>query len=189
MYACLFQPPVDDRSACGHAPRASAERDAREASARDSLEPLRSADALSNRAGGGAPAQLEKGGAPRGLENVVPQALRRCREPVPARVVVADGRPVRVTTDRRGFDGGTVVQAAGPWRTSGNWWAGEAGRAGRDERASDLPDPAYLAHPPYPPSFTSWSRDEWDVALSDGAVYRIFKDHETEAWFIDAIVD
>src|SRR5438093_10808587 len=71
MYACLFQPPADDRSACGHAPRASAERDAREVSARDSLEPLRSADALSNRAGGGAPAQLEKGGAPRGLNNVV----------------------------------------------------------------------------------------------------------------------
>ena len=34
-----------------------------------------------------------------------------------------------------------------------------------------------------------WNRDEWDVALSDGAVYRIFRDRETDAWFIDAIVD
>ena len=28
-----------------------------------------------------------------------------------------------------------------------------------------------------------------DVALSDGAVYRIFQDRETDGWFIDAIVD
>ena len=49
-------------------------------------------------------------------------ALRRCRQPVPARVAVADGRPVRVTTDRRGFTGGAVTHCAGPWRTSGEWW-------------------------------------------------------------------
>jgi hypothetical protein len=34
-----------------------------------------------------------------------------------------------------------------------------------------------------------WDRDEWDVALGDGAVYRIFRDRESDAWFIDAIVD
>jgi protein ImuB len=56
--------------------------------------------------------------------NVV-SALRRCRQPVPARVAVADGRPVRVTTDRRGFTGGAVTHCAGPWRTSGQWWASE----------------------------------------------------------------
>jgi protein ImuB len=78
---------------------------------------------------------------------------------VPARVLVDAGRPVRVTTDRRGFGGGTVVRCAGPWRTSGAWWA------------------------------EPWDRDEWDVALSDGAVYRIFQDRDTAGWFIDAIVD
>ena len=51
------------------------------------------------------------------------QALRRCRQPVPARVAIDNGRPARVTTDRRGFVGGTVVRCAGPWRTSGEWWA------------------------------------------------------------------
>src|SRR6185369_7529583 len=56
----------------------------------------------------------------------VVSALRRCRYPVPARVVVAEGRPVRVTTDRRGFAGGAVTRCAGPWRTSGDWWAGLA---------------------------------------------------------------
>jgi hypothetical protein len=34
-----------------------------------------------------------------------------------------------------------------------------------------------------------WSRDEWDVALSDGAVYRIFRDRVTDAWFIDGVLD
>jgi protein ImuB len=89
--------------------------------------------------------------------------LRRCRHPVPARVVVAGGRPVTVTTDRRGFAGGHVRVCMGPWRTSGEWWAG----------------------PPLPP----WDRDEWDVSLTDGAVYRIFRDRVTDGWFIDAIAD
>jgi len=106
--------------------------------------------------------------AARSALNVV-SALRRCRQPVPARVTIDDGRPARVTTDRRGFVGGTVVSCAGPWRTSGNWWA--------DRSGGTQTQPSY------------WNRDEWDVALNDGAVYRIFQDRDTEAWFIDAIVD
>jgi hypothetical protein len=86
-------------------------------------------------------------------------ALRRCRQPVPARAVIEDGRPTRLTTDRRGFAGGRVLAATGPWRTSGDWWAG------------------------------LWNRDEWDVALADGGVYRVFRDRDTDAWFVDAIVD
>ena len=43
-------------------------------------------------------------------------ALRRFRLPVPARVQIQEGRPVRITTDRRGVTGGSIVQAAGPWR-------------------------------------------------------------------------
>jgi protein ImuB len=97
-------------------------------------------------------------------------ALRRCRQPVPARVTVAGGRPARVTTDRRGFDGGLVLQCAGPWRTSGAWW-------------SVAPMRSEGSHQ------TAWNRDEWDVALGDGAVYRIFRDRDTDRWFIDAIVD
>ena len=87
-------------------------------------------------------------------------AVRRCRQPVPARVTANQGRPVRVTTDRRGFSGGSVVSCAGPWRTSGEWWADG-----------------------------SWDRDEWDVSLGDGGVYRVFRERETDRWFIDAIVD
>jgi len=53
---------------------------------------------------------------------------------------------------------GHVVASAGPWRTSGDWWT----------------------HDP-------WARDEWDVALSDGALYRIYS--EQGRWFVDGSYD
>jgi hypothetical protein len=87
-------------------------------------------------------------------------ALRRFRFPVPARVRVDQNTPVRVTTDRRGLSGGGVTQCAGPWRTAGNWWTEKA-----------------------------WDRDEWDVTLSDGVTYRVFRDRSTDAWFLEGIVD
>ncbi len=90
-------------------------------------------------------------------------ALRRFRHPVPARVRVADGKPARVTIDRRGMDGGGVKVCAGPWRTSGQWWR---------KRESD-----------------GWDRDEWDVTLTDGATYRLFRSRDTEQWFIDGVLD
>ena len=99
-------------------------------------------------------------------------ALRRLRLPVPARVQVVDGRPVRVMTDRRGVSSGAIVQAAGPWRTSGEWW-------------NDT-HPPHQAHQPHP---TPWDRDEWDVALADGTVYRIFVEREVGQWFIEGVVD
>jgi len=105
----------------------------------------------------------------------VVSAWRRYRQPVPARVAIEAGRPVRVTTDRRGFAGGAVRTCAGPWRTSGEWW-NQSSVVSRQSLVE-----AGLS--------TAWNRDEWDVALGDGAVYRIFRDRETDGWFIDAIVD
>jgi protein ImuB len=114
-----------------------------------------------------------------------PTALRRCRQPVPARVAVdAAGRPVRVTTDRRGFAGGAVQRAAGPWKTSGEWWVTEAGGARARESLPRRSSPASLAS-----EGGGWDRDEWDVALSDGGAYRIFLDHLTHGWFIEAVID
>lgn len=55
---------------------------------------------------------------------------------------------------------GKVADCAGPWRTAGDWWTG---------------DP--------------WARDEWDVALQDGAVYRIFCDLHTGRWFVEGCYD
>jgi protein ImuB len=111
-------------------------------------------------------------------------ALRRCRQPVPARVAVADGRPVRVTTDRRGFTGGTVTHCAGPWRTSGAWWMDVTRTAQVSSLNSQRGETS-----DWRVESCAWNRDEWDVSLSDGAVYRVFRDRDADRWFIDAVVD
>jgi hypothetical protein len=90
-----------------------------------------------------------------------PPCLRRFRPPVAVRVAVERGRPVRVAIDRRGMPGGDVAQQAGPWRTSGAWW--DAG--------------------------APWDRDEWDVALSDGSLCRLFHDRLIDRWFLDGVFD
>jgi len=51
-----------------------------------------------------------------------------------------------------------VLSTAGPWRLSGDWW----------DKAS-------------------WQREEWDVALSDGAVYRIYR--EMAGWMVEGVYD
>jgi len=53
-----------------------------------------------------------------------------------------------------------IVQRSGPWRTTGEWWR---------------PD--------------SWDHDEWDVALSDGAIYRVHKDRVLDKWFVEGEYD
>jgi protein ImuB len=53
---------------------------------------------------------------------------------------------------------GRIVAMAGPWRASGDWWTDEP-----------------------------WVRDEWDVSLSGGAVYRIFCC--PRGWFVEGSYD
>jgi protein ImuB len=101
--------------------------------------------------------------------------LRRFRLAIPARVLIDGNRPVSVRTERPALAGGRVLAAAGPWRTSGEWWNTPAAPAG--------------AQPSAPPRRAGWNRDEWDVALSDGGLYRIFEDRDTGRWFVGAVVD
>jgi len=76
----------------------------------------------------------------------------------------------RVTAERlwtRMFQG-KILQIAGPWRSSGDWWRGSSG-----ENAT-------------------WNRDEYDLALSDGALYRIYLDRapdRTQKWFVEGVYD
>ena len=60
---------------------------------------------------------------------------------------------MRVTTERRGLDGGAVASAARP-----------VAHVGR------------LVGRPSEPAVEGWNRDEWDVALADGALYRVYRD-------------
>ena len=55
---------------------------------------------------------------------------------------------------------GPVLASAGPWRTTGEWWTD-----------------------------TAWIREEWDVALPDGAVYRLALDRAAGTWTVDAVYD
>jgi protein ImuB len=100
-------------------------------------------------------------------------ALRRYRLPVPVRVQVQEGRPVRVTTDRRGVAGGSIVQAAGPWRTSGEWW----------NDGGDAPKRPEGRGP------SCWDRDEWDIAVADGTIYRLYVERDVGQWFLEGVVD
>ena len=85
-------------------------------------------------------------------------ALRRLRQPVVATVTVEDGRPVRVRVSRPDLPDGCIETCAGPWRIVGRV-------VGRDV----------------------WDRDEWDVALDDGAVCRLFRDRRKDRWFVDGV--
>jgi len=82
-------------------------------------------------------------------------AFRIFRPPRQARVAIAAGQPSFVDAD--GIRG-KVLEYAGPWRSSGDWWT---------------TDP--------------WSRDEWDIALSDGALYRIYCG--PRGWFVEGSYD
>jgi hypothetical protein len=98
-------------------------------------------------------------------------ALRRFRFPIPARVTVNEGKPVRVQVDRQGLSSGAVAQAAGPWRTSGNWWETAAPRTAPDR------------------STEAWDRDEWDVAMTDGTIYRLIVERGVGQWFLEGVID
>ena len=94
-------------------------------------------------------------GAGRGPGGPPHLGFRIFRPPLAARVAVTCGRPGFVAAE--GIRG-KVLDVAGPWRTSGDWWTS---------------DP--------------WSRDEWDIALSDGAVYRLYC--EPRGWFVEGSYD
>jgi len=111
-----------------------------------------------------------------GGESRSPSAcLRRFRLPIPARVLIDHNRPIVVNTDRPGLSGGRVHACAGPWRTSGEWWKLSATPSASGKEALR--------------GLAGWNRDEWDVALDDGGIYRVFEDRESGRWFIEATVD
>jgi protein ImuB len=94
-------------------------------------------------------------------------AFRYFRPPLEARVELEAGVPKQLWTK---LFWGRVVQIAGPWRSSGDWWRPDSS-AHSAERDS------------------SWSRDEWDLRLNDGALYRLYRDRVPQQWFIEGVYD
>jgi len=112
-------------------------------------------------------------------------AVRVLRPPVALEVLTSSGavgaglgpaRACDIVTDAGGPEGrpyalksapdaapridGSVRVAAGPWSLEDGWW-------------SDAPA----------------DRDYWDVELSDGGLYRIYRDRADGAWFADGVYD
>jgi protein ImuB len=98
-------------------------------------------------------------------------ALRIFRPAVMIAVVNANGRPIYISSRERArfyeqdswqIDG-EVLWAAGPWRSSGDWWEEDA-----------------------------WMRDEWDIAVQekDGiALYRLVHDLVGGEWMVEGSYD
>jgi protein ImuB len=90
--------------------------------------------------------------------------LRALRPPVSVRVYGAEGGPAHVEpfdgVRARELVGGPVLHRAGPWRLYGEWW-GES----------------------------RFARDYFDVELTDGGIYRLYRNLEDGGWFVDGIYD
>ncbi len=113
------------------------------------------------------PALLADRADERTSEPEVPEGERRIAGPLALRRL-RPPRPVTVETREgrpawlRGIsnDATEIVTCAGPWRASGQWWD---------------TDP--------------WARDEWDIALTDGTLWRLSHDRITKTWSLDALYD
>jgi protein ImuB len=90
--------------------------------------------------------------------------FRRFRPPLRAIVDVKQGWPIQISAwGKQRSVYGKVVDLAGPWRTTGDWW--------RDD---------------------SWARDEWDVTLErlgKQTLYRVYRELKTENWFVEGNYD
>jgi len=90
-------------------------------------------------------------------------ALRIFRPPARAAVTMRDGKPARLACAKHKLIEGEILWAAGPWRSSGDWW----------EQAG-------------------WARDEWDIALQQKtgiALYRLVRDLLSGGWFVEGTYD
>jgi protein ImuB len=97
--------------------------------------------------------------------------FRMFRPPLRAVVQADHGWPQQVSAwGKQRSVYGKVVQLAGPWRTTGEWWKTD-----------------------------SWCRDEWDIAVeSDGrkvesypsrSLYRVYRELDSGTWFVEGSYD
>jgi protein ImuB len=90
-------------------------------------------------------------------------ALRILRPPIAVRVSHSKGQPSHVMSRKRRQISGAILWAAGPWRSSGDWWEQDA-----------------------------WVRDEWDVAVQESegiGLYRLIHDLLNSEWLLQGRYD
>jgi protein ImuB len=90
-------------------------------------------------------------------------ALRFFRPSIAVTVTYQDGRPSHISSTKRNQIAGEVLWAAGPWRSSGDWWEQD-----------------------------SWLRDEWDIAVQEKTgitLYRLVHDLVCGQWLLEGSYD
>jgi len=92
-------------------------------------------------------------------------AFRMFRPPLRAVVELTNGWPKQISAwGKQRSVYGKVVDCAGPWRTTGDWWRND-----------------------------NWARDEWDVAVESGkdrqVLYRIYRELNGGTWFVEGNYD
>jgi protein ImuB len=90
-------------------------------------------------------------------------ALRIFRPPVDVAVTMQDSKPAHINCPKNKEMQGEILWAAGPWRSSGDWWEQEG-----------------------------WARDEWDIAVqreTNIALYRLVRDRLGGRWILEGTYD
>ena len=78
-----------------------------------------------------------------------------------------------------------VIAVAGPWRRQGEWWAAAEPAEGAAQPKRNNPHAAaWQAAAP-----AAYARDYYELALEDGGVYRMYRDHHSGKWFVDGVYD
>jgi protein ImuB len=90
-------------------------------------------------------------------------ALRIFRPPAAVTVTLHEGKPTFISCPKRKETRGEILWAAGPWRSSGDWWEQEG-----------------------------WARDEWDIAVQEETsigLYRLVRDLLGGRWLLEGSYD
>jgi protein ImuB len=90
-------------------------------------------------------------------------ALRIFRPALMVTVTMREGRPLHIACKKRKERAGEILWAAGPWRSSGDWWEQDG-----------------------------WARDEWDIAVQEEtsiALYRLVHDLLSGRWLLEGEYD
>jgi protein ImuB len=104
-----------------------------------------------------------RGGFSTGSPDDLVTALRIFRPPVDVAVTMQDGKPASINCPKSKEMQGEILWAAGPWRSSGDWWEQEG-----------------------------WAHDEWDIAVRGEAgiaLYRLVRDRLGGRWTLEGMYD
>ncbi len=125
-----------------------------------------------------APPPISENAAAKNVTQLVIRAIRPARE---IEVMCSREIPEFVRGENLGA---RVISIAGPWRRDGEWW--------RDGELDARQDPSGTKEQELKMDGgrkCGFTRDYYELALEDGGVYRVFRDLNSDQWFLDGAYD